>query len=172
MRSSIERTGALSIDELKNSRLFPSVERFRKGPVAIVECVQEIPCNPCEEACKFNAISIGDSITNIPRVDEASCTGCGVCISKCPGLAIFVVDKTYSTDLAAVSFPHEYLPLPAIGSTVEAVNREGEVVCSARVIKVLCPKAFNHTTVITVAVPMDKADEVRGIRRLRRGEIG
>ena len=38
----------------------PSEERMRQGRVAVIECVQEIPCNPCSFSCKFNAITIID----------------------------------------------------------------------------------------------------------------
>ena len=44
-------TGYLEFDELKSIQKLPDDERYAKGPVAVIECVQEIPCNPCEAAC-------------------------------------------------------------------------------------------------------------------------
>ena len=44
----------------------PPEERMAKGRVAVIECVQEIPCNPCENACRLGAITIGEQITNLP----------------------------------------------------------------------------------------------------------
>jgi Fe-S-cluster-containing hydrogenase component 2 len=162
----LKKTGYLTKGELINSNLYPSEERFKKGPVAIIECIEEIPCNPCEVACKFKAIKIGKPITNLPILDENLCTGCGLCVAKCPGLAIFIIDKAYSEKVGLVSFPHEYLPLPVTGSIVEAVNREGKVVCSGKVVKVLNKKRFDRTPVVTIAITKEKLDEVRGIKRL------
>lgn len=162
----LRKTGYLAKEELMNLNLYPSEERFKKGPVAIIECTEEIPCNPCEVACKFKAIKIGKPITNLPILDENLCRGCGLCVAKCPGLAIFIIDKTYSKKEGLVSFPHEYLPLPVTGSIVEVVNREGKVVSSGKVIKVLNKKGFDRTPVITIAIPKEKLDEVRGIKRL------
>ena len=41
-------TGYLEYEELESIQTLPSDERYAEGPVAIIECVQEIPCNPCE----------------------------------------------------------------------------------------------------------------------------
>jgi Fe-S-cluster-containing hydrogenase component 2 len=84
----------------------PSEERFAKGPVVIVECFQEIPCNPCVDACNRKAITKEKSINALPKVDFEKCNGCGLCIAQCPGLAIFVVDKTYSETHAVDRIPY------------------------------------------------------------------
>lgn len=162
----LRKTGYLTKGELVNLNLYPTEERFKKGSVAIIECIEEIPCNPCEAVCKFKAIKIGKPITNLPILDENLCRGCGLCTAKCPGLAIFMIDKTYSEKEGLVSFPHEYLPLPVTGSIVEAVNRKGKVVCFGKVLKVLNKKGFDRTPVVTIAIPKEKLDEVRGIKRL------
>lgn len=145
--------------------MWPSDDRYSKGPVAVVECIQEIPCNPCEEACKFGAIKVGEPITNLPIIDEDLCTGCGVCVAQCPGLAVFVVDKTYSDTEATVSFPYEYFPLPEEGDDAIGVKRNGEEVGPVKVVKVLNPPSFRNTPVVTVAVPKEFANEVRSIKR-------
>jgi hypothetical protein len=74
---------------------------------------------------------------------------------------------TYAEDRATVSFPYEFLTIPKKGDTVQAVNRAGEVVCEADVLRVQNPKSFAHTAVITVLVPKDLAMEVRSIERLK-----
>lgn len=163
---SLINTGYIEYEELKSIQTIPSEERFAKGPVAVLECVQEIPCNPCEAACKFGAIVIGDPITNIPTLQEEKCTGCSMCVAKCPGLAIFIIDKTYSKDTATVAFPYEYFPTPEKGMQVVAVNRKGQPMCDAQVIKVMNPSAFDHTPVVTVEIPKEYADEVRSIKRM------
>lgn len=162
----LENQGYLSIEELKAQTKYPSEERFKKGPVAVIECTHEIPCNPCEGACKFDAIYVGSLITNLPKLDEVKCTGCGVCVAQCPGLAIFIVDKTYSETQGTVTFPYEYYPLPEKGQAIEAVDRTGKVVCNGTVIKVLNAKSFDRTPVVTIAVDLDKVEEVRGFKRL------
>ena len=90
----------------------PSEERFRKGPVAIAECFQKIPWNPCTKACVKQAIRVEPDINETPKIDYDVCNGCGACIARCPGLAIFVVDKTYGENEALVSFRLNFSPFP------------------------------------------------------------
>ena len=170
MSQKILQNGYPSMEELREFHRLPSEERYKKGPVAVIECIQPIPCNPCEAACRFHAIEVGTPIINLPRLNEEKCVGCGACIAHCSGLAIFVVDKTYSETEATVSFPHEYLPLPKKDDVVDAVNRAGEVVCKAKVLRVVNPKANDCTPVITVIIPKEYADDVRGMVRLGHEE--
>lgn len=160
-------TGYLETQELKCLQKLPTVERYLKGPAAIAECVQEIPCNPCEAACKFGAIHVGDPITNLPEIDYNKCTGCGICVAMCPGMAIFVVNKAFSPATATVGFPYEYYPVPKAGDIVRAVDRRGDFRCEAKVVKVLNPAGFDHTPVVTIEIPKELADEVRSIERKR-----
>lgn len=164
MKKAIKDSSVLSMSELQASPGYPSEKRFRAGPVAVIECIQEIPCNPCESACRFNAIFVGEPITNLPRLVEEKCRGCGECIPACPGLAIFLVDENYSPTEAAVSIPYEYLLLPETGSSVCALDRCGEKVCSARVIRVSNPRKNNGTAVVTIAVPRKFSNKVRSFR--------
>jgi Fe-S-cluster-containing hydrogenase component 2 len=166
----ITTTGVPSEEELLSSPGYPREEDFEQGPIAVIECVQEIPCNPCEEACVHGCIVVGEPITNLPRFDAGECTGCGLCIAACPGQAIFVVHLHYSDEESLIVVPFEFLPLPSAGSTVDAVNRAGEVVCHARVLKVRNPASFDHTAVISLLVPKEFAHQVRGIARLAHSE--
>jgi Fe-S-cluster-containing hydrogenase component 2 len=136
-----------------------------EGPVVVIECIQEIPCNPCEEACPKEAITVGSPITNLPQLDEEKCIGCGLCLSSCPGLAIFLVDLAYSDELATVAFPYEYLPLPEVRQRVTTVDRAGKPVCEGEVVKVTDAGAADRTPIITVAISSKYAGEVRGILR-------
>lgn len=162
---SLIETGYLEYEELAALQTLPTKERYEQGPVAVIECVQEIPCNPCEAACKFGAIKVGDPITNLPTLVPSKCSGCTMCVAKCPGLAIFVVNKAFTDTTATVAFPYEYMPTPTVGDTVLAVNRRGEEVCEATVVKVLNPTNFDHTPVVTIEFPTEYADEVRSIAR-------
>ena len=142
----------------------PSDERFARGPVVVVECFQEIPCNPCVDACKFGAITKPGGINDLPKVDFSKCNGCGVCITQCPGLAIFVVDKTYSAAHAVVRIPYEFIPVPEKGQFACGLDRAGEERGWFEVVRVASGGAKNKTTVIWLAVPRELAMEVRSIK--------
>ena len=166
MKDSVAITGIPSPEELAACPGVPSQERMKKGRVAVIECVQEIPCNPCEEACKFGAITVGEQITALPVINNDKCTGCGLCIPYCPGLAIFLVDKSRDDGKAVVEFPYEYLPLPQVDEQVTAVNRAGQELCPAIVLAVKQNKTFDSTAIVSLLIPYEYADTVRGIRRL------
>ncbi|MDI6841133.1 MAG: 4Fe-4S binding protein [bacterium] len=117
----IEKTGVVSLEELK--KVMPSEERLERGACVIVECFERIPCNPCAEACPQGAIRIEGNINNLPDVDYEKCNGCGMCISSCPGLAIFVVHKNYNQNNGLVMLPYEFLPLPKKGDIVKEKNQ-------------------------------------------------
>ncbi len=158
------KDGYFSQTELAQLPGMPSRERLHEGPCVVIECAQQIPCDPCEAACHEGAIEIGDSIINLPKLDPSKCGGCGLCIAACPGQCLFVVDMTYSDTEGTVQFPYEFLPYPQKGDTVHGLNRGGDIVCDAEVLKVLHPKKFDHTAVITVSVPKEYAMEVRTIK--------
>ncbi|MCD6448234.1 MAG: 4Fe-4S binding protein [Thermoplasmata archaeon] len=147
-----EREGVAEIEDIR----LPTKEQLQKG-VAIIECIQEIPCNPCVDACPFNAISM-ENINALPIVDFEKCVGCGKCIEVCPGLAIFVVKA--KGEKATVMLPYEFIPLPKEGQMVKAINREGKEICEAVVKKVRKGK----TPVVTIELPAEYAMEARHIK--------
>ena len=154
---SYEEDGILGLKDLT----LPSAERLKKGPVVIIECIENIPCDPCVDICPFNAISLKDVI-DIPKVDSEECTGCGLCISICPGLAIFVVDM--SKEKAVVTIPYEFLPVPQVEDTVKALDRQGNVIGEARVIRV--KKNKDKTNTITIETDKELGMIVRNIQVL------
>lgn len=164
----VKYSGQLNAAELAG--VLPPAERMAKGPVAVVECVQQIPCNPCEKACPFGAIAVGGDITSLPAIDWDACRGCGLCISRCPGLAIFVVDAS-GADEARIMMPYEYLPLPVAGETVDALDRAGGTVGRGRVVSVNTAASFDGTPVVTVAVAKELANTVRNLRPLARERV-
>jgi len=167
-RTGLRATGIPSREELEASPGYPSAAALARGPIVVIECVQDIPCNPCEMACPNGAISVGDPITNLPVFHADRCDACGRCIPICPGQAIFRADLTYSSNTALVSFPYEFLPLPKKGDVVEGVNRAGEGICAAKVVRVQQPQSFDHTAVVTVEVAKELAMELRSMKRLPR----
>ena len=138
----------------------------KKRPAVVIECDQAVPCNPCEIACTRGAIIIGSPITNPPQVDLSLCTGCGLCLASCPGLAIFLVEEEFGPQEVAISFVYEFLPLPEIGQEIEATDRRGRVVTTGRVIRVRNPASFDLSPVVTIAVPREHMNVVRGMKRL------
>ena len=145
-------------------RTVPDAERRGKGPVVVIECFEEIPCDPCHEACNQGAILAFDDINSLPEIDFAKCNGCGRCISVCPGLAIFVVDETWKEGLAVVRIPYEFIPLPHKGQQVKGVSRDGVELCEAKVVKVEDTKRNDRTPVVWVEIPRALAMDVRHIR--------
>ena len=156
--------GIPSVSDLQE--VTPRQERFEQGAVAVIECFQQIPCNPCAEACPRGAITMPGGISERPAFDETKCNGCGMCVTRCPGLAIFVIDFSYSPTEALLKLPYEFCPLPENEELVEALGRDGHSVGQGRVVRV--QKSSNKTTVIWLKVKKEFAMEVRNIRR--RGE--
>jgi Fe-S-cluster-containing hydrogenase component 2 len=156
-----------ALTERELSAQIPTKERLEKGPVAIIECIEEIPCNPCVEICPQGAISMPGGLNKIPRLDETKCNGCGVCVSGCPGLAIFMVDLTAGQEQTKVALPYEFTHLPEKGETVLALDRGGKELGSAQVVRVQKGKRVDRTPIITIAVPRRWALQARNIRRLR-----
>ena len=150
--------GFVGDDEIER---FPGVTKLRKiHPV--MECTQNIPCNPCQDACPKHCIKIGEKITSLPAVDESvDCIGCGMCVASCSGQAIFLLDETYEEGFAAVTLPYEFLPLPKEGEKGYGLGRDGKVVCEAEVVQVKTAKAFDHTNLLTIKVPADMAMKAR-----------
>jgi Fe-S-cluster-containing hydrogenase component 2 len=142
----------------------PPPERLKRGPVIVIECVENIPCNPCVDACPKGVIHIDGDMNGTPVCDFETCDGCGVCVSACPGLAIFVLDMSLEGDDATVSIPYEYLPLPSVGDTVVTLSREGKDVGRGTVKRVLNSKALDRTPIVTLTVPKDEAMRVRHFR--------
>ena len=110
----IATTGVPSEDELLSSPGYPLAEDFEEGPIAVIECVQEIPCNPCEEACPNGCIVVGEPITNLPRFDASECTGCGLCTEICP--EVFDLQGDVAVVIA------DPVPVDAEGKVIESVE--------------------------------------------------
>jgi Fe-S-cluster-containing hydrogenase component 2 len=158
----------IDFKEIKKKSGYPSKERLSKGPVVVIECPEEIPCNPCETVCPKNVIAVGNPITNIPVFNEENCDGCGQCIPICPGLAIFLINNTYSADRATIGVPYEMMPLPSKGEIVDALDRNGNIVCDGEIIRIQNPKNFNRTAIVTFAIPKKYSEVIRNFKLKKR----
>jgi Fe-S-cluster-containing hydrogenase component 2 len=157
-------TGYLSEEELKGSPGIPSEGRRRKGPVAVIECLEDIPCNPCESSCNVGAIVVGKDITNLPHLDEEKCIACQTCVYICPGQAIFMVDESLEDGKATVMIPYEYRPLPEKGALVTALDRAGRELGDAKVVAVKQTKRMDQTATVTIEVVKAWSMQARAIR--------
>jgi ferredoxin len=159
----LKTTGAPSLDELRSANMLPAIPEFGSKGCLCIECIEEIPCNPCETSCPQAALTVGTPITNLPVIDREKCTVCGLCIPACPGLAITI--KSVQGDRAKIRFPWEYLPSPIAGQEAEMVDRSGRVLCKGRILAVGNPTRNNRTAVVTAEFPAEFVDEVISIRR-------
>ena len=164
MRNDASKTGYLSVDEIEKGPGTPSASRRRKGAVAILECLEDIPCNPCEASCKVGAISVGEDITTPPHLDGEKCVGCRTCVPICPGQAIFILDESVPDNRATVEMPYEYLPLPEKGETVTALDRSGQEIGQATITAVRNTPKMDQTATVTINVPREWSMTARAIR--------
>ncbi|MCL2678263.1 MAG: 4Fe-4S binding protein [Clostridiales bacterium] len=142
--------------------VMPDEKKLAAGPAAIIECWQEIPCDACARACPNYAILPMPNLYERPQVDFSRCRGCGVCLSACPGLAIFIADGSRSEG-AVLRLPYEFLPLPQAGQRVAGLGRAGEVLGKFLVLDVTGANMRENPAVIFLLVPPDMAMRVRNI---------
>lgn len=156
------KRGFVADDEIER---YPGV-KHAVGIHPVIECTQNIPCNPCQDACKMGCIKVGDVITRLPEVDTtAACIGCGMCVASCSGQAIFLVNEDTGDDYATVTLPYELLPYPQRGDKGMALGRSGDKVCDAEVVDIKTAPALDHTALLTIRVPKDMAMKARFFRR-------
>jgi len=141
------KTGVPSLAEIKSC--FPNESLLLK-PKAIIECYQEIPCNPCSTSCPFGAITMGDDINQKPQLNWDKCTGCGICVYSCPGLAISVVKVEGNN--AIFKIPYEFLPIPKKDEIWDGLSRSGECITSAKIKAVQTSDKQDKTTLVTVEI--------------------
>ena len=167
MPDHLSKRGYISDEELKGGPGVPSEQRRRRGPVAVIECIEAIPCNPCESSCKAQAIHVGADITTPPELLEDKCIGCLSCVPICPGQAIFVVDESFSDQRATVTMPYEFSPLPEKNEVVIALDRSGQVLGDATVKAVRKTEKMDRTALVTIEVPGEWSMKARAIRLKR-----
>ena len=156
-----DNSGVLALKELKKTSGFPEESAYEKGLIAVIECDEDIPCNPCESICPYAAIIVGEPITNLPVMDSLKCNGCLKCLGICPGLCIFAINKNFSEKDSLIYIPYEYSPLPEKGLVVKALDRSGEYVCDAKVHKVIKSSKKQNSAIIGILVPREFYNTVR-----------
>jgi len=139
----------------------------------VIRCVQEIPCNPCIEACPKGLISMPGSILALPEFD-GDCLGCGQCVLACPGLAITLVFNDYDPggEKALLMLPFEFIneQVP-LGTKVTTVDMEGNIVGKGTVIAVRKRQDQDRRSLVLLEVAEKDKLQVAGFR-IREPEAG
>lgn len=140
---------------------FPGVTSC-KGLHPVIECTQNIPCNPCQDACAFGCIKVGNNITRLPVVDcSKECKGCGMCVASCSGQAIFLINEDFAPGYATVTLPYEFLPYPKAGEKGMALDRSGTPVGEAEVVDLKIAPVMDGTALLTIKVPVELSMKAR-----------
>jgi len=160
MTESYDRRGYFSEEELKEH--LPSDKLLRKKKMAIVECLQEIPCNACLDACRYESVSKAH-INDPPKVNWENCNACMQCIRECPGLAMFIV--TIKDGKAQITIPWEMQYVPKKGETIDVLDRKGTKLGRGVVLRVIPPIKDNKTWIITFETDEKLVHKARNIRR-------
>ncbi len=153
-------------EELDELNVLPSEEIVALKRVAMIECTEEIPCNPCAYVCRVDAIS-KDSLSSPGTVDFEKCSGCTACVAVCPGLSIFL--QQIKDGKGYVTLPYELLPAPKDGDRVELIDRSGKIVGEGIIVKPTYQARGDAYPRWVVTVEMDDpalSYEVRSIKIL------
>ncbi|MDR1245446.1 MAG: FAD-dependent oxidoreductase [Clostridiales Family XIII bacterium] len=148
-RSLLQR-GFIADDEVTG---FPSIAHGG-GTRAVIECTQNIPCDPCQDICPQGCIEVGENITSLPALTgNKECIGCGLCVGVCSGQAIFLINDDFEAGYGTVGLPYEFLPLPEKGAVGRALDRSGKEICDAVVVETVNSKAMGKTPMLVMKVP-------------------
>jgi Fe-S-cluster-containing hydrogenase component 2 len=131
-------------------------------PKAILGCYEEIPCDPCMTLCPFDAITIAPGINNIPVLDTDRCTGCGLCVTGCPGLAIMVA--MIKGDKAIFKVPYEMPARVARGDVVDVLDGNGDVIALGLVTGVATNRSDTKTKLVTLEVDKNHLYDVSSFK--------
>lgn len=140
----------------------------KHGPVyPVIRCVEEIPCNPCTEACPIQQIEMdkGNILKQPDFIGE--CLGCSACVAACPGLAIVLVDERSdpSGETVTLTVPWEITDLKVKpGEKVITVGFEADLVGNGVVKAIKKSPKNDNTQLVLLEVPFNDRHMVAGFR--------
>ncbi|MGC9384235.1 MAG: FAD-dependent oxidoreductase [Kosmotogaceae bacterium] len=162
VRSGLQKLGFTTEGEKFVEKNDDNFKKYEGKKRPIIECPEPIPCNPCETSCPVGAITVGENINSIPTIDYEKCTGCGICASKCPGLAIFMLQELPDSNKAIIGIPYEFLPLPQKNETVYVLSRDGGILDTGEVTQVT--DFGNKSPVVYVKIDREHIKDARHIK--------
>ncbi|MBI2606322.1 MAG: 4Fe-4S dicluster domain-containing protein [Deltaproteobacteria bacterium] len=118
----------------------------RPKPVASLECLEDVPCRACADACPESAIEIARLIEQ-PRLFEDKCTGCGACVAVCPAGAAVMVREISAQGKARYYLPDSGIGTYRSGLGVQLLNRRGEALGAGRVLSAQTYEDLPHRVV-------------------------
>ena len=116
-------------------------ERMQLKAFVQADCLYGFACNPCSFSCPQGAIT-KPSTNTVPTIDYDKCIGCMLCVSSCPGLAIFGYDVKKSTCFLPIEYEAQE------GAEVYLVDNDGQKIGEGVIEKIL--KKSNKTNVARV----------------------
>ena len=139
----------------------------------VIRCVEEIPCNPCVDACPEGSIIIPDDpIMGFP-VLRGNCTACGRCVAICPGLAINLIKPKYDEEkgTSLLTFPFELEEGDlSPGAKVVTVDMEGNRVGEGIIKRFRKSPIPDQRKLVSIEVPEGEAYDVAGFTVLEPEE--
>ena len=144
----------------------PEIPEKEEGVFPVFHCTQKIPCNPCTSVCPKDQIETEEGdIVNLPYFkDDDECTGCGRCVSVCPGLAITLVDYRKSLNDPTVTLPFEMeCEELKVGDSVTVADRNNEIIGNFEIKRIRTMKKYPKTHLISIQIPKEYAKSAAGI---------
>lgn len=155
-----EQRGYYTREELED--ILPSKEEITNRRTVIIECTEDIPCNPCAASCPVGAITKNDLITP-GEFDWEKCIGCAQCVAACPALSIFM--QEIKDGKGYVTLAYEFLPKPEVGDKVKLLNRAGDLVGYGKIVKPTYQVKEDKRWIVTVEMDDPELSyEVRAIK--------
>ncbi|MBN1233105.1 MAG: FAD-dependent oxidoreductase [Candidatus Coatesbacteria bacterium] len=139
----------------------------KENVMPVIRCYQEIPCNPCIDACPFNCITIrSGNIMDLP-VYEGKCIGCGKCVAICPGLAINLVFLDYDEkkEKSMILVPYELdETMINIDDIVDTMDYEGNPVGKGVIKKIRKHQSMEKRLLVSIEVPYEERFKAASFR--------